>query len=99
MAIEDEEETLGTLGTKKGIKILPIGTGQGGSKLTQTIGIKNVCKSSCVYINTSTSVTFFLTQNNDYGNSKNHTRGCSAMDISFLFKYTSFIQFYFVYLY
>ena len=55
MAIEDEEETLGTLGTKKGIKILPIGIGQGGSKLTQTIGIKNDCKSSCVYINTSTS--------------------------------------------
>ena len=55
MAIEDEEETLGSFGSKKGIKILPIGIGQGGSKLTQTIGIKNDCKSSCVYINTSTS--------------------------------------------
>ena len=55
MAIEDEEETLGSFGFKKGIKILPIGIGQGGSKLTQTIGIKNDCKSSCVYINTSTS--------------------------------------------
>ena len=54
MAIEDEEESFGAK-TKKGIKILPIGIGQGGSKLTQTIGIKNDCKSSCVYINTSTS--------------------------------------------
>ena len=39
----------------------------------------------------------FSNTNNDYGNPKNHTRGCSAMDISFLFKYTSFIQFYFIY--
>ena len=39
----------------------------------------------------------FSNTNNDYGNPKNHTRGCSAMDISFLFKYTSFIQFYFIF--
>jgi cell division GTPase FtsZ len=53
MAIGEEEEE--NFETKKGIKILPIGIGQGGSKLTQTIGIKNDCKSKCVYINTSTS--------------------------------------------
>ena len=46
--------------------------------------------------NTSDMLTFCII-NNDYGNPKNHTRRCSDMDISFLFKYTSFIQFYFIY--
>lgn len=49
----DEEEEL--FENKKGIKILPIGIGQGGSKLAQSIGLINDCKSRCVYINTSTS--------------------------------------------
>ena len=52
MANDEEEEFFEN---KKGIKILPIGIGQGGSKLAQSIGLINDCKSRCVYINTSTS--------------------------------------------
>ena len=51
----DDEETIITTGLKKGVKILPIGIGQGGSKLAQSIGLNNDCKSKCVYINTSTT--------------------------------------------
>lgn len=50
----DEEEDI-VVSSKKGIKILPIGIGQGGSKLAQSIGLNNDCKSKCVYINTSTT--------------------------------------------
>ena len=52
---EDDEENIIVGGSKKGVKILPIGIGQGGSKLAQSIGLNNDCKSKCVYINTSTT--------------------------------------------
>ena len=39
----------------KGVKVLPIGIGQGGSKLAKKIGMAFDSKSKCVYINTSAS--------------------------------------------
>ena len=37
-----------------------------------------------MYIYNTSSYVTFLNTNNDYGNPKNHTRGCSFMGISFL---------------
>lgn len=51
----DEEEDFIDSKKSGGIKILPIGIGQGGSKLAKAIGMNNDCNRKCVYINTSTS--------------------------------------------
>lgn len=50
---DDEEEKFSN--GKVTMKVLPIGIGQGGSKLAKSIGMNMDCKSSCVYINTSSS--------------------------------------------
>lgn len=57
MLIDDEEgeiDEFKSVGFNKNpIKILPIGVGQGGTKLAHAIGLQNDCVSKCVFINTS----------------------------------------------
>jgi len=49
--LDDEEENI--IDMKKKVRVLPVGIGQGGSKLAKAIGLAFGCESKCVYMNTS----------------------------------------------